>query len=147
MGAPPLLADILLNFSNSLRKFWNQLRRKPPKRGLGFKPLSRPEELKPGLESTGSPKMTPGANPLSAIDEELKAGREGGGTEEPGKFNYAKLFEPLQGPKPPVVNRFLDGWNKIFRPYARAPEAAQIIGRSEERRVGKECRSRWSPYH
>ena len=22
-----------------------------------------------------------------------------------------------------------------------------IIGRSEERRVGKECRSRWSPYH
>ena len=25
--------------------------------------------------------------------------------------------------------------------------AAQSIGRSEERRVGKECRSRWSPYH
>src|SRR2546430_15700794 len=23
----------------------------------------------------------------------------------------------------------------------------QIFGRSEERRVGKECRSRWSPYH
>ena len=23
----------------------------------------------------------------------------------------------------------------------------QINGRSEERRVGKECRSRWSPYH
>src|SRR3712207_2257521 len=23
----------------------------------------------------------------------------------------------------------------------------KIIGRSEERRVGKECRSRWSPYH
>ena len=22
-----------------------------------------------------------------------------------------------------------------------------VIGRSEERRVGKECRSRWSPYH
>jgi len=22
-----------------------------------------------------------------------------------------------------------------------------IINRSEERRVGKECRSRWSPYH
>ena len=22
-----------------------------------------------------------------------------------------------------------------------------IFGRSEERRVGKECRSRWSPYH
>ena len=24
---------------------------------------------------------------------------------------------------------------------------ANILGRSEERRVGKECRSRWSPYH
>ena len=23
----------------------------------------------------------------------------------------------------------------------------QCLGRSEERRVGKECRSRWSPYH
>ena len=28
------------------------------------------------------------------------------------------------------------------------PEAKQaILYRSEERRVGKECRSRWSPYH
>src|SRR3712207_9062837 len=25
--------------------------------------------------------------------------------------------------------------------------ATQILSRSEERRVGKECRSRWSPYH
>ena len=23
----------------------------------------------------------------------------------------------------------------------------KAVGRSEERRVGKECRSRWSPYH
>ena len=28
-----------------------------------------------------------------------------------------------------------------------AERGAQITGRSEERRVGKECRSRWSPYH
>src|SRR2546430_15663885 len=27
------------------------------------------------------------------------------------------------------------------------PTIAMIRGRSEERRVGKECRSRWSPYH
>src|SRR2546427_12903117 len=25
--------------------------------------------------------------------------------------------------------------------------ASILLGRSEERRVGKECRSRWSPYH
>ena len=24
---------------------------------------------------------------------------------------------------------------------------SDVFGRSEERRVGKECRSRWSPYH
>ena len=26
-------------------------------------------------------------------------------------------------------------------------EKQHSVGRSEERRVGKECRSRWSPYH
>ena len=26
-------------------------------------------------------------------------------------------------------------------------EKAEVDVRSEERRVGKECRSRWSPYH
>ena len=34
-------------------------------------------------------------------------------------------------------------------PEAR-PLASNVLreaGRSEERRVGKECRSRWSPYH
>src|SRR5258708_9254321 len=29
----------------------------------------------------------------------------------------------------------------------RASQAAMMPRRSEERRVGKECRSRWSPYH
>ena len=30
---------------------------------------------------------------------------------------------------------------------AVAPLDCTIHARSEERRVGKECRSRWSPYH
>src|SRR3712207_9286006 len=29
----------------------------------------------------------------------------------------------------------------------RPDETARLAERSEERRVGKECRSRWSPYH
>ena len=29
----------------------------------------------------------------------------------------------------------------------RVVESGRILARSEERRVGKECRSRWSPYH
>ena len=30
---------------------------------------------------------------------------------------------------------------------ARPVRGSNVVGRSEERRVGKECRSRWSPYH
>src|SRR5256885_7503053 len=30
---------------------------------------------------------------------------------------------------------------------AAAGPVLSLLGRSEERRVGKECRSRWSPYH
>ena len=29
----------------------------------------------------------------------------------------------------------------------RFRQVVSLDGRSEERRVGKECRSRWSPYH
>src|SRR3712207_3247554 len=43
-------------------------------------------------------------------------------------------------------------WNEALMPYGAQHGAGQKIitkpvGRSEERRVGKECRSRWSPYH
>ena len=38
------------------------------------------------------------------------------------------------------------GKYEILRLIANT-NAKQIVGRSEERRVGKECRSRWSPYH
>ena len=31
--------------------------------------------------------------------------------------------------------------------YGTVDELNANLGRSEERRVGKECRSRWSPYH
>ena len=31
--------------------------------------------------------------------------------------------------------------------YAEPNEGQKLEERSEERRVGKECRSRWSPYH
>ena len=34
-----------------------------------------------------------------------------------------------------------------MRGAGRKPEKIQQLLRSEERRVGKECRSRWSPYH
>ena len=36
---------------------------------------------------------------------------------------------------------------QVTRVAELGPEAAARAERSEERRVGKECRSRWSPYH
>src|SRR6202041_3736235 len=43
-------------------------------------------------------------------------------------------------------------WQALFNPFSSYDDFPQIVNnsglvRSEERRVGKECRSRWSPYH
>src|SRR2546422_10303467 len=47
-----------------------------------------------------------------------------------------EVTEPAQGPLQLRAPQ-------IIEPVAERPDH----GRSEERRVGKECRSRWSPYH
>ena len=44
--------------------------------------------------------------------------------------------------KSPVIMQVSKGARK----YAN-PTILRYMARSEERRVGKECRSRWSPYH
>src|SRR5256885_5280659 len=62
------------------------------------------------------------------------------------------LDEAVSCPKTVVVNDHATGYYRV----AYSPEllSADLAGggkslrpRSEERRVGKECRSRWSPYH
>src|SRR5256885_17266433 len=47
------------------------------------------------------------------------------------------------GARAAQVHRFID---LLLAEWASDDERAQFL-RSEERRVGKECRSRWSPYH
>ena len=47
-------------------------------------------------------------------------------------------------------SRFILGSGKYDLKLIKAAAecaGAEILTRSEERRVGKECRSRWSPYH
>ena len=42
-------------------------------------------------------------------------------------------------------------WGMLHKAYLKLRKPAYyqslLLSRSEERRVGKECRSRWSPYH
>ena len=42
---------------------------------------------------------------------------------------------------------FQDNGTIIYSSIPKSYQSSQQIMRSEERRVGKECRSRWSPYH
>ena len=56
--------------------------------------------------------------------------------------------------KKPVMLCIMDGFGWTpNETYGNAVAAANkpfidsLMARSEERRVGKECRSRWSPYH
>src|SRR5439155_16859748 len=38
-------------------------------------------------------------------------------------------------------------WGTVREDYSTSGDAWNYFSRSEERRVGKECRARWAPYH
>ena len=47
-----------------------------------------------------------------------------------------------------LTMRMVERYRNIFPPYSLVEVYGDVDNdRSEERRVGKECRSRWSPYH
>ena len=62
-----------------------------------------------------------------------------------GQVIYKGVLSPLNiyGP----IGLFLDGTGNLYFADSLNMVIKEIQGRSEERRVGKECRSRWSPYH
>ena len=45
------------------------------------------------------------------------------------------------------IKAMLKKGKKSFKDYLQVQGILVLLTRSEERRVGKECRSRWSPYH
>ena len=57
---------------------------------------------------------------------------------KPGAKFCMKCGSPVSAP----VNQV-----KSVETVAVCPQCGKQLKRSEERRVGKECRSRWSPYH
>ena len=61
-----------------------------------------------------------------------------------------KLGKELPVTRDPEASAYLrqEGKGLLIGPYEKDAKAWALDGmRSEERRVGKECRSRWSPYH
>ena len=56
--------------------------------------------------------------------------------------NLAEKAERMAGR---YSKKLAEYYNSYYRNEASCPSV--LISRSEERRVGKECRSRWSPYH
>ena len=55
-------------------------------------------------------------------------------------FKMSKLHETWEGDICPSILQKLAKFKRSLRYFTS-------VFRSEERRVGKECRSRWSPYH
>ena len=72
-------------------------------------------------------------------------------TEEPAEIYYI-MMPVSELPVSAGLGAFLEGemFQQIQVPASSVPAGAEFgiyVSRSEERRVGKECRSRWSPYH
>src|SRR2546422_8123597 len=53
----------------------------------------------------------------------------------------------LDEPMPPSMGKYQQPHTKRWAAKIGSLDAFVFVSRSEERRVGKECRSRWSPYH
>ena len=55
-----------------------------------------------------------------------------------------KTYKPTTPSRRHMTVSAFEGIDKKAKPERSLTE---VLKRSEERRVGKECRSRWSPYH
>src|SRR6266498_634819 len=64
----------------------------------------------------------------------------------PGKSPINLAVGEPQHPIPPFVGPVLAAHLDEFGRYPAGKGTERFRRRSEERRVGKECRSRWSPY-
>ena len=73
----------------------------------------------------------------------------GGGTSGAPVMNSSGESSSEARSNPAPISRYttLPASSSFFKPQLSRTADATAPYRSEERRVGKECRSRWSPYH
>ena len=117
-----------------------------------FVSIARQQEIKAGLYLMLLQKREENAITLAATANNAKIIDEAIADDAPvsprSKITY--LIALILGVGIPVGVIYLLELTK-FKIEGRADveklTSAPIVGRSEERRVGKECRSRWSPYH
>src|SRR3712207_1544014 len=92
--------------------------------------IARPELLQVA-DAVAREKMIERDEVLEAMEQAIqKAGR--------AKYGHEKDIRAFIDRKDGKVK--LERWTEVV-------EQEPVENRSEERRVGKECRSRWSPYH
>ena len=111
--------------------------------------------MEPILEVTNLSKNFGGLAAVSGINMKIEKGQLVGliGPNGAGKTTFFNLLTGVYEPSEGLIELNIDNKKKQIggmKPYKITElglaRTFQNI-RSEERRVGKECRSRWSPYH
>src|SRR5260370_42176683 len=77
----------------------------------------------------------------------VRAGAGSGKTEVLARRFVALLAGDIEGAQPLTPEQIAAITFTDKATYDMRERIAHVLERSEERRVGKECRSRWSPYH
>ena len=60
-------------------------------------------------------------------------------------LTVAQIKEVLEEVEPSVIKTAINELSGEYKSLERSFNIGEVAGRSEERRGGKECRSRWSP--
>src|ERR687889_2780393 len=92
----------------------------------------------------GSEERSVGMDGRERVAEFGRELREG---PEPSDRSIKEIIDALRPQLQELVNKQVELAKTEIEPVAKRAGLASGSIRSEERRVGKECRSRWSPYH
>ena len=87
----------------------------------------------------GTKMPNPSFNAISCSDEKVWSSNTGRSKSAYMNGSIVQVKKTRQLSFPPLTRAELDKLNGVINNASKP--------RSEERRVGKECRSRWSPYH